>query len=212
MYVLYAYPDNSSLAAHLVLRETGAPHRIDWRDHKERKTPEFLRTNPAGQVPSLRCDDGVAIHETAAICLYLADRHPEAGLAPMQGDADRAAFLQWMFYLASTLHMGLNLHAHSRTRWLPDDPAGDVLTGRADAYIGRILDRIEDHLDNGGPCLLGARVSAADHYLLMLATWTRFRNSRAADRPALRRFMDLMLDRTAVRAVMAIEKLSAPFY
>lgn len=211
-YTLYAYPDNSSLAAHLVLRETGADHRIDWRDYAARKTPEFLAINPAGQVPSLQTDDGQTVHETAAICLFLADRHPEAGLAPGLTDPARSDFVQWMFYLASTLHMGLNLHADAKSHWLADDPAGAVLTERADVYLGTVLDRIERALAARGPYLLGGRITAADHYLLMLASWTRFRNSRAADRPALRRFMDLMLDRPAVREVLAIEQLSAPYY
>lgn len=211
MYVLHAYPDNSSLAAHLVLRATGAPHRIEWVDYAARKHPAFLAINPAGQVPSLQGPDA-PVHETAAICLYLADRHPEAGLAPAIGHRDRSAYLQWLFYLASNLHMGLNLHADARSCWLPDDPAGDVLTSQADAHIGRILARIEADLAAGGPYLLGNRVSAADCYLLMLATWTRFRNSRASDHPALRRFMDLMLDHPAVRAVIAIERLEPPYY
>lgn len=212
MYTLYAWRDNASLAPHMVLREAGVPHRIEWCDHIARKQPEFLSLNPAGQLPSLHGEDGTVVHETAAICTYLADRHPEAGLAPTLSDPARAAFLQWMFYLASNLHMGLNLHAHARSRWLPDDPAGEVLMDRADSHIGRILDRIEGDLTARGPCLLGKRVSTADHYLLMLATWTRSRKSRAADRPALRCFMDFMLDRPAVRDVFAIEALNEPFY
>ena len=211
-YTLSAYPDNSSFAPHMVLREIGVEHRVDWRDYVSRKSAEFLVINPAGQVPSLQTDDGQTVHETAAICVYLAERHPEAGLAPGATDPSRAAFLQWMFYLASTLHMGLNLHAHSKSRWLPNDPAGPVLTQRADTYIGTVLDRIASELATKGPYLLGEKVSVADHYLLMLATWTQSRNSRAADRPALRHFMDLMLARPAVAETYTIEKVSPPEY
>lgn len=80
-----------------------ALHRIDWRDYQARKAADCLRINPAGQLPGLLGDDGSTVHEFRPC---LAGRHPEVGLAPPPHDADGTAFLQWLFYLASTLHWG----------------------------------------------------------------------------------------------------------
>src|ERR1051326_5231176 len=88
MYKLYYYPGNANLAPHVVLQEIGAKYELVLvdRDKQHHKSPEYLKLNPHGRVPSL-VDGDLVIYETAAICLHLVDRHPEARLAPGVGAA-----------------------------------------------------------------------------------------------------------------------------
>ncbi len=97
MYTLYYYPGNASLMPHMLLREIGAPFELQLVDraNNAQKSAEYLRLNPSGTIPVL-VDDGAAIFETAAISLYLADRHPDAGLAPPPNSPERGQYYKWM--------------------------------------------------------------------------------------------------------------------
>ena len=104
MYVLYYSPGSASFAVHWLLIELGAPfeaRRLDL-DAREHKSPEYLRLNPNGLVPTLLID-GQPVFESAALLTLLAERHPEAGFAPATGSAARIPYVQWMFHLANTL-------------------------------------------------------------------------------------------------------------
>jgi glutathione S-transferase len=84
MYTLYYSPGSASMAPHGVLEESGAPStlaRFDMAANKH-KDAAYLKLNPHGRVPTLVVDGKQPIYELAAICLFIADRHPNAGLAP----------------------------------------------------------------------------------------------------------------------------------
>jgi glutathione S-transferase len=105
MLTLYLAPGTSSMAAHIALREIGAPFEIRSLSfaRAEQRAPEFLAVNPEGKVPALVTDGGT-ITEVAAILFYLARRFPGARLLP-QGDPEaEAQAISWMSYAASTLH------------------------------------------------------------------------------------------------------------
>ena len=89
MYTLYYAPGAASLAVHLALIESGAPHRLKLVDTatRQQKSPEYLKLNPNGLVPTLIVD-GQPVYECAALLLLLAERHPECGFAPAPGRAD----------------------------------------------------------------------------------------------------------------------------
>src|SRR5689334_10559721 len=103
MYALYYYPSNASMAPHMVLEEIGAPFelRLVDRERQAHKTPEYLRLNPNGLIPVL-VDGDLVLFESAAICLHLADRHPESRLAPPLGSPARAHFYKWLIHLTNT--------------------------------------------------------------------------------------------------------------
>ena len=87
-YVLYYSPGAASMAVHWMLIETRLPfeaHLVDI-DAGHQRDPDYLRLNPSGRVPTLVVD-GVPRHESAALLMLLAERHPEAGLAPAPGSA-----------------------------------------------------------------------------------------------------------------------------
>ena len=86
MYTLFYFPGNASLMPHMLLRELGAPFELKLVDRASNAqgSAGYLKLNPTGKIPVL-IHEGQAIYETAAIALYLADRHPEARLAPAFG-------------------------------------------------------------------------------------------------------------------------------
>ena len=90
MYKLYWSPGSAAMAPHALLNEIGQSFdllKID--DEKgEQKSATYMRLNPHGRVPTLIYDGDKLMYESAAICLFLTERHPEAGLAPAPGNPD----------------------------------------------------------------------------------------------------------------------------
>jgi glutathione S-transferase len=99
--VFYTNPMSRGRMARWMLEETGVPYRTEILEYgKSMKGAEYLAVNPLGKVPAIR--HGVAVvTETAAICAYLADAFPEAGLAPPSGQ--RAAYYRWLFFFSGPL-------------------------------------------------------------------------------------------------------------
>lgn len=212
MYQLYYSPGKASLAPHMLLEEIGADYELRFvdTDANAHNSPEYLKLNPNGRIPTL-VDDGFVLYETAAICLHLADRHPEAALVPALGSTQRAAFYQWLIYLTNTLQTELITYFYSER--LADDEAMAVrVKAHAEQRIGTMLDLIETKLTNGGPYLLGERYSAVDPYLLMLGRWTRSMTHPARARPNLGRYLETIAARPAILRTFAAEGLSTPLF
>ncbi len=88
---LFYYPGNASMAPHFVLEEIGRPFELEYVDraHDRHKSPDYLALNPNGLIPVL-IDGDLVLYETSAICLPLADTHPEQRLAPDLCTLERA--------------------------------------------------------------------------------------------------------------------------
>src|SRR5205823_1034819 len=101
-------PSTASMVPHILLEELGVAYErvpVD-RANNEHKSPAYLRLNPNGLIPVL-VDGDLVLYETAAIVLHLCDQHPEAGLAPPLGSADRSHFYKWLAWLTNTLQATL---------------------------------------------------------------------------------------------------------
>src|SRR5262252_8715208 len=110
MYTLYYAPRTCALASHIALEQSGAPYeavRVDFAANQQR-SPEYLRINPKGRVPALATPHGV-LTENPAILQFLAQRHPEAGLAPLDDPYALATMNAFASYLCATVHVA---HAH----------------------------------------------------------------------------------------------------
>ncbi|WP_347312911.1 glutathione S-transferase family protein [Defluviimonas sp. SAOS-178_SWC] len=107
-YVLHYAPDNASLIVRLMLEELRLPYRTALVDRSARQQDNagYRTLNPAGLIPALETPDG-PIFETAAILLWLSERH--GAMAPAPGSADRAGFLKWLFFTSNTLHADLRM-------------------------------------------------------------------------------------------------------
>jgi glutathione S-transferase len=106
--VLYTNPQSRGRIARWILEEVGEPYKVEVLDYASTmKGPAYLAINPMGKVPALRHGDAV-VTETAAICAYLADAFPQAGLAPAPTSKERAPYYRWMFFSAGPLEAALS--------------------------------------------------------------------------------------------------------
>jgi glutathione S-transferase len=178
-YTLYYSPGAASLTVHWMLIELGVAFeaRLVDIDTGAQRSPEYLRMNPAGRVPTLVVD-GVSRTESAALLMLLAERHPDKALAPSPGSASRADWLEMMVYLANTLLPAMRDWFYAAK---DGDPAGaDAVTALARRRIEGAWDRLDSHMSDGRTHLVGGRLSTADFLAVMLMRW-----SRNMPRPAL---------------------------
>lgn len=183
-YTLHYAPGAASLLVHWLLIELDVPHDLALVDTKagEQKSAAYLALNPNGVVPTLVVD-GRPYYEAAALSMHLADAFPMSGLAPAPGEPQRIDYSQWMFNLANMVQPLF------RQWWYPHEPAGeanaDTVLRHVQPRIEAQWDRIDRHLGERGPHLLGERLSAADFYLTMLMRWSRNMPKPATEWPHL---------------------------
>lgn len=185
MLTLYFSPGSSSMAAHIALHEVGAT--FDARplslDAKDTRTPEFLKINPNGKVPTLLID-GRPLTEVAGVLLYIARAFPQANLLPVNDPEAEAQVVSWMSFIASTIH-----------------PARQAGLERA-----REVWQIAEQKLAGREWTVG-RYSIADIHLFRL--YWRFRGSldlKPESHPGIQAHYDRMMARPAVRKTIEIEE------
>ena len=208
--MLHYYPGNASLLPHMALREAGAPFELCLVDRTRgaQQSTEYLKLNPNGRIPVM-VDGDIVLFEAAAITMHLADRHPEAALAPPIGTPERGQFYKWMVHLTNTPQ------AEFRAWFYPwehvaDPAAADSVKQAATARLDCMFDVIAIQLGTA-PWLLGERFSAADLFLLMLVRWGRTMPRPPRDIPQLASHAQRVLGRPAVQATFAAEGLATPF-
>ena len=214
MIQLHYHPSNASFAPHALLREIGVPFELLLVDraHQAHKAPAYLRLNPNGLIPVL-VDGDLVLYETAAICLHLVDTHPQAGLAPAVGTAERAHFYKWLVWLTNTLQATLIHYFYPERLVDAGNTAGAAqVKAHAQARVVALLQQIDDQLaSHGGPWLLGSSYTATDIYTWMLCRWTRgFSDRPARDFPHIGPYLARVLARPAVQQAVAAEQLPLP--
>lgn len=212
MYQLYGFIGSASLAPRMVLEELKLPYQFIRLDAEkgEHRSPDYLRLNPNGRVPTLVSGDEV-LYEAAAICLHLCDRHPTNHLVPALGQAARGQLYKWLMFLTNSLQPALIAYFYpDRLSTVPAH--APAIKARAEQNAQQIYQQLAAHLDSNGPYLLGAEFSVADLYLLMLIRWGRwFAVPPVTRHPSLQRLVDLLSQREAVKASFAAEGIPAPY-
>ena len=153
MMKLYWSPRTRSFSALWLMEETGQPYErvlVDLSAGAQKKA-EYLAINPMGKVPALQ-DGDATLAEAAAICAYVAERYPDARLAPPLGNPLRAKYLYWLFFAPSCIEPAM-VQVATKVE-MPSVAAG---WGEA----GRVFDVLDRALQQG-PWLLGEKFSAAD--------------------------------------------------
>jgi glutathione S-transferase len=212
MYQLHYFPGNASLAPHMLLEEIGVPYELLLveRANQAHKSPAYLKLNPNGLIPVL-VDGDLVLYETAAICLYLADSHPQAELVPALGTAERAHLYKWLMWLTNTLQATLILYFYPE-RWADEPQAVAQVKAHAEAKIGVLLDQLDAELArHGKPWLLGEDYSAVDSYAMLMCRWTRGFARPARSLPHLGPYLQRVLARPAVQRSFAQEGLEKPW-
>lgn len=210
LYTLYYFPGNASLMPHMLLREIGAPFelRLVDRASNQQKSAEYLKLNPTGTIPVL-VDDGVPIYETAAISLYLADRHPETGLAPAFDSPLRGAYYKWMVLLSNALQTQYRAWFYAHEFVDNPDYVESVKTVTA-SRIATTFGQVSAHLAQNR-WLMGEAFSAADLYLFMFVRWGRALPVPPRTDPVLADFAARVTARPAVLAALEAEGITPPY-
>jgi glutathione S-transferase len=181
---LYFNPHSRAVIAKWMLDECGATYEIVPIDFnkREHKAPEFLKINPAGKLPAL-IDGDAKVFEGAAICVYLADKFPEAELAPKIGAPERGRYLSLMVYSTAQIEpaMGdaiMKVETAPQRGWTNFETVKDVVEGELGA----------------GPYLFGEQFTAADVMIGSMFIWMRMLGM-PTDRPKLEAYVDRLLAR-----------------
>lgn len=171
MYRLYGRPGTGSVTIEAILETAQAPYEVEIveRSSDGEVPAKLVRLNPLGQVPVLILPNGDVMTESAAIALYLADKHPEADLAPQPAAKERPAYLRWMTYLATNIYM-TGLAAYYPDRYTSDQEGGKCVKSAALTRMAREWEIYAEALGNKH-YILGDKMSAVDIYAAMQATW-----------------------------------------
>jgi glutathione S-transferase len=184
-------PHDRGAKARWLLTELGIPFESRWldREKNEFESPGFLRLNPMGRVPVLEYGDRV-MHESGAICAFLADTYLDEGLAPPLSSPERAEYQQWMYFAASTVDPIV-----TRIMIIEDIPAGEVRQTKEAALLDdlRHVLRALDLRLSKSPYLVAERFSAADICVGYHLYWCKLWPELAApmkDFPSVTSYLD----------------------
>lgn len=193
--VFYSNPMSRGRIARWMLEEVGAPYRTEWLTYEgSMKAPDYLAVNPMGKVPAIR-HGKVVVTEAAAICAYMADAFPEAGLAPPT--SQRADYYRWMFFAAGPVEMAVSLKGFGIA--VPKERERSIGCGSYES----VLDALS-HAISRTPYIAGDTFTAADVYVGAHISWgLQFGTLEA--RPEYQAYWDRLKDRPAYLKAKAID-------
>ena len=203
-FTLYTNPQSRGRIVRWMLEEVGVPYRVEWLGWGEdMRRPDFLALNPMGKVPTLVRDE-LVVTETPAICAWLADAFPEAGLAPPPGSTGRAAYHRWLFFGAGPFEAACT----DRTLGLVVPPNKRSMCGYGS--FEEMLDVLDDALCGlEGGWLCGPSFTAADLYIAaQLGFMIQFRI--VPPRPVFTDFVARAQQRAAFQRAAALDDAAVP--
>lgn len=194
--VFYTNPMSRGMIARWMLEEVGAPYETRFlRYGEEMNGPEYLAVNPMAKVPAI-VHAGKVVTECAAICAYLADAFPDAGLAPPPGE--RAAYYRWLFFAAGPVEAAVTDKAMGVE--VPEDKQGMAGYGTFEKMVNGLV-----HAVSGAPYLCGEQFTAADVYLGSQVGWG-LQFGTLPRRDELAAYCERVFDRPARERANAIDQ------
>jgi glutathione S-transferase len=209
MLRFYYAAGTCALATHIALEEAGAPYEavaVDFGAQAQR-SPEYLAINPKGRVPALVTENGT-LTETPGLLLFVAQRFPEAQLAPLSDPFALARAQEFNSYLCSTVHVA---HAHGRrgARWADDPTAIEAMRRKVPETMTQCFELIEQKYLKG-PWVMGERYTICDPYLFTIASWLEGDGVDTGKLPRVVEHRRRMLSRPAVKKAVAVEGTRIP--
>ena len=196
--VFYTNPMSRGQIVRWMLEEVGQPYRTEIMQYEaSMKAPEYLAINPMGKVPAIT-HRGQVVTECAAICAYLADAFPAAGLAPAAGSPERAPYYRWMFFAAGPIEAAVS----NRSAGFVAGPERSRMMGYG--TFETTMDVLEKAVSGGG-YLAGGKFSAADVYLGSQVLWG-LQFGSIDKRPAFETYAALLSGRPAYQRAKAIDE------
>jgi glutathione S-transferase len=194
--VLYTNPMSRGRIARWMLEEVGQPYLTEVLDFPAMKAPAYKAINPMGKVPAIRHGE-VVVTEAAAICAYLADAFPQAGLAPPSGDRLRGPYYRWLFFTAGPLEASVT----NRALGFEVPPERRAMAGYG--CYEDVLDTLEAALSER-EYLVGDRFTAADLYVGSHIGWG-LQFGSIEKRPAFERYVQMIDGRPAAHRANEID-------
>lgn len=191
----YTNPMSRGRIARWMLEETGQPYRTEIVPFgPPMKSSEYRAVNPMGKVPAIRHGETV-ITECAAICAYLADAFPEAGLAPPA--SERGAYYRWLFFAAGPLEAAISNRALRFE--VPADKRGMIGYGSFEDVMNTL-----EYAISQSPFVAGERFTAADVYVGSHIGWG-LQFGSIEKRPAFQSYLARVTDRPAAARARALD-------
>ena len=200
MYSLYSRPGAGSAAVEALLAVCEVPYRtIDLERAPDGSLPEyFRRLNPKAEVPTLQLPDDSIMTESAAMMIYIADLHPAAGLAPAVTSRERAPYLRWMMFLATSVY-GCDLRLFFPERFTTNEAETPGIKAKADAMMSRDFEIYAEAL--GDRLFMLGRFTALDLYAAMMVSWAPDLAALLEKHPNLSAMYKAVTDMPMVKAV-----------
>lgn len=193
--IFYTNPMSRGRIVRWMLEEVGAPYRTEILEYgKSMKSADYLAINPLGKVPAIRHGTAV-ITECAAICAYLADAFPEAGLAPPL--ANRAAYYRWLFFFSGPVEAAII------NRALGVEVPADKRAMAGYGAFDQMMDVIEQAVTTS-EYIAGDSFSAADVYCGSQVGWG-LQFGTIEKRPAFAEYWARVSNREACRRAQALD-------
>jgi glutathione S-transferase len=201
---LYYSPGACSLADHIALQWIGQPYEAIRVSREDRKTPAYLKINPAGAVPAFE-QDGWVLTQNAAILNSLADSFPQAGLGGDGTPKGRAEVNKWLALVNSDIHPAFH-PLFGSTAYLGDETLIDKSKDVARTKLRGLFERVDAQL--AGKDWISGNRSIADPYLYVVSRWAKAQGIDLTGLDNLVRFVARMEADPAVQKVLKDEGLS----
>ncbi|ATB27032.1 glutathione transferase GstA [Melittangium boletus] len=198
---LYYTPGACSLSPHIALFEAGQTfdiEKVDLRTKKTESGKDYTTINPKGYVPALQLDDGTVLTEGPAIVQFIADKAPQAKLAPANGTLER-------YRLQETLNfIGTELHKPFGSLFNPALPEEAKTMAR-----NQLANRLKSVNETFGkqPYFQGEQYSVADAYLFTVLSWAPHTGVDLSPYTHLKAFQERVGARPQVQAALKAEGL-----
>jgi glutathione S-transferase len=200
MKLFYA-PGACSMSPHIALREAGLPFelvKVDLGAKTIESGDDYHAINGKGYVPALELDDGRVLTEGPAIVQYIADKKPEAGLAPAAGTIERYKLQEWLNFITAELHkpMGSMFNKAQTAEWKE----------AVKTTLAKRLDWLTKQLE-GKAHLMGETFSVADAYLFTVLGWAKHVSFDLSKWPVIEQYLGRIAQRPKVVEAMKAEGL-----
>lgn len=190
----YTNPQSRGRIVRWMLEEIGESYDTEIIGYDQMKEARYLAVNPMGKVPAIR-HDGQVVTEAAAICAFLADVFPQAGLGPKA--EEKADYYRWLFYAAGPVEQAVTNHF---AKWDPEPEQSRMFGyGSFDRVVAVLDEHFTDH-----EFVTGARFTAADVYVGSAIMWgTQF--GTLPQRESFSRYVDRLRDREAFQRAWKLD-------
>ncbi len=198
---LYFAPGACSLSPHIVLFEAGQKFEAEKVDLGSKKTAsgqDFNAINPKGYVPALVLDDGSVLTEGPAIVQYIADKAPNAKLAPANGSLERYRLQETLNFISTELHKTMGALFNPS---LPED-AKKMFRAMAIKRLTSVNETLGKQ-----SFLQGGEFSVADAYLFTVLSWAGHVGVDLSPFAAIKSYQERVGSRPNVQAALKAEGL-----